>query len=47
MGLGTDDVFYQRRLKKSNNKIISYLLDGYHGFILKPHLLHELTDVTD
>lgn len=42
MGLGTDDVFYLRKLRTSSNKYINRLLSAYQRRILKPRLENEL-----
>lgn len=44
MGLGTDDVFYLRKLKRSKNRYINYLLWLYQGHILKPVLDRKLSN---
>lgn len=44
MGLGTDDVFYLRKLKKSSNRCLSRILSAYQRRILKPYLDWELSE---
>ena len=44
MGLGTDDVFYLRKLHKSNNRFINKILSIYHRRILKPYLDRKLSN---
>ena len=43
MGLGTDDVFYLRKLKTSSNRYVNRLLTAYHNHILKPRLERKLS----
>lgn len=45
LGLGTDDVFYLRKLRRSRNKYINYLLWMYQSHILKPILDYKLSNV--
>ncbi len=44
LGLGTDDVFYLRKLKRSKNKYIDYLLMLYQYYLLKPILNRKLSN---
>ena len=43
IGLGTDDVLFSRRLKKSNNKYIQMALSIYQQHILRPYLNNKLS----
>ena len=44
LGLGTDDVFYLRKLRRSKNKYINYILYLYQSRILKPILDRKLSN---
>lgn len=44
MGLGTDDVFYLRKLRRSNNRYINKVYSIYHYHILKPILEYKLSN---
>lgn len=44
MGLGTDDVFYLRKLRTSSNRYINRLLSAYQRRILKPRLERQLSE---
>lgn len=44
IGLGTDDVFYLRKLRTSKNRYVSFLLRQYQQRILKPRLENRLAE---
>lgn len=44
MGLGTDDVFYLRKLPTSKNRYLSFLFRQYQQRILKPRLENKLAE---
>ena len=44
IGLGTDDVLFVRKLRRSDNRYIKRLLGIYHYRILKPYLNHQLSN---
>ena len=44
MGLGTDDVFYLKKLRTSSNRYVNRLLSAYQRRILKPRLERQLSD---
>lgn len=44
MGLGTDDVFYLRKLKRSSNRFVNRVLSAYQRRILRPYLERELSN---
>lgn len=43
IGLGTDDVFYLRKLHKSSNRVVKRVIDAYHNHLLKPILERQLS----
>ena len=45
MGLGTDDVFYLKKLRSSTNRYINRFLSAYQRRILKPRLERQLSDI--
>ena len=44
MGLGTDDVFYLRKLYHSKNRIIQRFIGAYQNRILRPYLNYKLSN---
>lgn len=44
MGLGTDDVFYLKKLRTSSNRYLNRFLSAYQRRIIKPRLERQLSD---
>ena len=44
LGLGTDDVFYLRKIRTSKNRYLRKILDIYHRHVLKPILDYKLSN---
>lgn len=44
IGLGTDDVFYLKKLRTSSNRYVNRLLSAYQRRILKPRLERQLSE---